>query len=211
MKRVSKSPEERRLELMEAAEALFSEKGFGATMIRDIVKSLGVAQGTFYNYFKSKDEILIALLEKDWQDIHQLIIKEMERVPGGPLEEFKVILGFLFSQPDGRVGINKYFIDGKDDPSTIEVFHRHFDSIRVKMFLPTIQSLVLRGMEEGIFKTLQHPEDVTEIIFYGISSFIHIHSSTFNNLQIFMSKINALEELLEISLGVPRGTFSFNK
>jgi AcrR family transcriptional regulator len=51
--RVTKDPEIRRKELMDAAEKLFLEHGYEETAVSDIVKKTGVAQGTFYYYFKN--------------------------------------------------------------------------------------------------------------------------------------------------------------
>ena len=64
MARISKDPDERRLEIINAAEKLFNEKGFENTAVSDIVKSIGVAQGTFYYYFKSKDDVFNAIAEE---------------------------------------------------------------------------------------------------------------------------------------------------
>lgn len=47
--------------LLQAAADLFSEKGYAATSVSDIVGRAGLAQGTFYLYFKSKAEIVTAL------------------------------------------------------------------------------------------------------------------------------------------------------
>ena len=63
--RVTKDPEERKQELIDAAERLFMERGYEATAVSDIVQEVGVAQGTFYYYFPSKEEILEAIIEKD--------------------------------------------------------------------------------------------------------------------------------------------------
>ncbi|SCY43725.1 TetR/AcrR family transcriptional regulator [Alkaliphilus peptidifermentans] len=49
--------------LIESAEALFCEKGFEKTAVREIVKAAGVAQGTFYLYFETKEEILHKIIE----------------------------------------------------------------------------------------------------------------------------------------------------
>lgn len=46
MKRISNDPEERRLELIDAAERLFIERGYEHTAISGIVKELNIAQGT---------------------------------------------------------------------------------------------------------------------------------------------------------------------
>ncbi|MPM48879.1 hypothetical protein SDC9_95606 [bioreactor metagenome] len=66
-KRQSRAPELRRHELLQAATALFEEKGVAATAISDITERANVAKGTFYLYFASKDE-LIAALWKDYVD-----------------------------------------------------------------------------------------------------------------------------------------------
>lgn len=60
----TKPPEVRREELMDAAEALFVEKGVAAASIDGIVTAAGVSKGGFYHHFASKDAILIALQDR---------------------------------------------------------------------------------------------------------------------------------------------------
>ncbi len=60
----TKPAETRREELMDAAQALFLDQGFDATSVDEIVKGAGVAKGTYYTYFKTKDEVLSALRER---------------------------------------------------------------------------------------------------------------------------------------------------
>jgi len=57
----TKPAEIRREELMDAAQRLFLEKGFDETSVDEIVRAAHVAKGTFYWYFKSKDDVLLAL------------------------------------------------------------------------------------------------------------------------------------------------------
>ncbi|MDQ0779022.1 AcrR family transcriptional regulator [Streptomyces aurantiacus] len=63
-KRVAKPPEERRRDIMDAAEALFTRKGIAETKIEEITALAGVSKGTFYLYFKTKDEAAAALWER---------------------------------------------------------------------------------------------------------------------------------------------------
>jgi AcrR family transcriptional regulator len=63
-KRVSKQPDVRREELLQAASALFDKKGVAATCIGDITDSANVARGTFYLYFKSKDDVIAELWKR---------------------------------------------------------------------------------------------------------------------------------------------------
>ncbi|MBY0122099.1 TetR/AcrR family transcriptional regulator [Bacillus sp. S/N-304-OC-R1] len=67
---------ERKRHVIKMAHQLFMEKGFQATSIQDIIAYSGISKGTFYNYFSSKNELLIALfktiykqLEKDRNDL----------------------------------------------------------------------------------------------------------------------------------------------
>lgn len=60
-RRISKSPEVRREELLRAASVLFENKGVTATSIGDITGSIHVARGTFYLYFTSKDDVVAEL------------------------------------------------------------------------------------------------------------------------------------------------------
>ena len=64
MARIIKDTQVRMAEILDATEELFYTNGYHETAIRDIVKSIGVAQGTFYYYFKSKEEILEALINR---------------------------------------------------------------------------------------------------------------------------------------------------
>lgn len=65
----TKPPEERREELMNAAQALFLEHGVGPTTIEQITIGADVAKGTFYLYFASKEDILAALADRFAQDL----------------------------------------------------------------------------------------------------------------------------------------------
>lgn len=65
--------EERRHQLVEIALEQFATVGYTKTKISDIVARAGVSQGTFYWYFKSKEEIALYILERGNQQILQMI------------------------------------------------------------------------------------------------------------------------------------------
>jgi AcrR family transcriptional regulator len=57
-------PAERRRQILEAAERIFSRKGFDKARMDDIVREAGLSKGSLYWYFKSKDELIRALLDR---------------------------------------------------------------------------------------------------------------------------------------------------
>jgi len=67
----TKPPEQRRTELMDAALEIFLEKGVGPTTIEQITAGAGVAKGTFYLHFSSKEDVLGALRERFVRDLLQ--------------------------------------------------------------------------------------------------------------------------------------------
>jgi AcrR family transcriptional regulator len=60
--------------LLESAKRLFSQKGYYATSVEDIVESAGLSKGAFYFYFKSKEELFKILVE----EMHLNIMKRLE-------------------------------------------------------------------------------------------------------------------------------------
>jgi AcrR family transcriptional regulator len=72
--------------ILDAARKVFGELGFGATTVRDIIRATPLASGTFYNYFKSKEEVFQAI-----QDEMALTLRPRlrdERLKARTVEEF---------------------------------------------------------------------------------------------------------------------------
>jgi|SRR5208282_4579776 len=65
--------EERKTEIVDAAARVFSRKGFSGARMDDIVAESGLSKGLLYWYFKSKDSIIVAIMER-------LFRPEMDRI-----------------------------------------------------------------------------------------------------------------------------------
>lgn len=59
--------EERKAQIIGAAEDVFTQKGFDQARMEDIAEQTGLSKGTLYLYFKSKDELIIAILDRIFQ------------------------------------------------------------------------------------------------------------------------------------------------
>jgi AcrR family transcriptional regulator len=71
-RRTSRRANATRATLVQAAAKLFAENGYHATSVPDIVKAAGVGHGTFYEYFGSRREILVALAEEAYATTSKL-------------------------------------------------------------------------------------------------------------------------------------------
>jgi AcrR family transcriptional regulator len=88
-----------RQRLIEAARDLFLKEGFAATPVSAILKQADVRSGSLYHFFKSKDELLIAVLNQYIELLRPVIMDPVEAATDDPIERVFVLLaryrGFL--------------------------------------------------------------------------------------------------------------------
>jgi AcrR family transcriptional regulator len=73
-KRTVLQPDHRRKQLLEAATWVFARKGYRNASISDIIARAGVARGTFYLYFKSKEQIFLAIVEGFYGQVRRALM-----------------------------------------------------------------------------------------------------------------------------------------
>lgn len=71
----------RRSEILAAATKVFGNKGFDATLMDEIARAAGLAKGTLYLYFKSKDEIYQAVVRQSLAELDELTRQHVDAVP----------------------------------------------------------------------------------------------------------------------------------
>lgn len=136
--------EANRQAILDAAHEVFTELGYGETTVRDIIGRTGLASGTFYNYFRSKEEVFEALSDAAALKIRPRL-KEV-RSRARTLEEF------LFET------FHAYFQYVAEDHQTFALMRRNAGHIRVRMDTPEIMAGfdefkddVVKAMAEGLF------------------------------------------------------------
>jgi AcrR family transcriptional regulator len=72
--------------ILEAARGVFADMGYGAATVRDIIRATPLASGTFYNYFKSKEEIYQAIRDEAALSIRPQLREERQKA--ATVEEF---------------------------------------------------------------------------------------------------------------------------
>jgi AcrR family transcriptional regulator len=86
----------RRRQILDAAARLFAERGFHLTTTRDIAEAAGVSEGTLYNYFQNKDDLLMGLMQ-NLVDVQQMQSNLTAALPQNP-EQY--LLSVLRSRRD---------------------------------------------------------------------------------------------------------------
>ena len=91
---------ETRERLFRSALELFAQKGFSETTVEDITEAADVGKGTFFNYFPSKDHILLAFGEMQLSKLEAAI--ELAHSSGEPMQQFLRSLGVRMTQEPTR-------------------------------------------------------------------------------------------------------------
>src|SRR5690349_24893999 len=82
---------DKRERILTAAERIFARRGFFAAKVSDVAKEAGVADGTIYLYFKSKDDLLISLFERRMQQVNETLKAAVAGIKS-PREQLNVVI-----------------------------------------------------------------------------------------------------------------------
>jgi TetR/AcrR family fatty acid metabolism transcriptional regulator len=159
---VHSAPGDKRERILAAAERVFAKNGFFAARVSEIAKDAGVADGTIYLYFKSKDDLLISLFESRMKQV----IAMLERVTDGkaPVEAL-------------RAFIRAYLQLVHDEPGAAEVltvelrqsskFMKEYANPQFADFLRMLGGIVARGQDDGVLDA-SVPSYVAARMIFGV-------------------------------------------
>src|SRR5690606_34424283 len=82
---------DKRERILAAAERIFARHGFFAAKVSDVAKEAGVADGTIYLYFKSKDDLLISLFERRMRQVNDTLRTAIAQVTS-PREQLRAFV-----------------------------------------------------------------------------------------------------------------------
>ncbi len=163
--RIVKDPEERKNEILKAAARLFTEKGFEETSINDITDEVGVARGTVYYYFKSKEEIMETLIDRMGSQMISAakVIADDKSIP--VIERLlKTILSINASGSDESI------LEHIHKPQNA-LMHQKTHRIMLESVTPVLASIIEDGIKEKIFDTPYPYESVETVIAHNIIVF----------------------------------------
>ena len=88
-----------RQRIVASAEQLFYQQGYENTSFSDIAEDVGISRGNFYYHFKTKDEILNAVIDTRVTDIEQMLNEWNEQYPD-PRERIELYIDILTTHED---------------------------------------------------------------------------------------------------------------
>ena len=156
--RVVKEAAERRKEILDVAEELFVTKGYDKTSTNDILDRIGIARGTLYYHFKSKEDILNAIIER----INSSLIARASTIASDTslpvIERFVMTIAGL--KVDSEIG--NEIIDQVHKPQNA-LMHQKMQKNLIEGIVPVIVRLVEEGKAQRIFN-MEYPAETIEML-----------------------------------------------
>src|SRR4051812_23928118 len=103
-RRKRKSPEARRSDIVSAALRLFAAKGFAATRLDDVAEAAGIAKGTIYLYFETKEELFREVVRQELLPTLDRIEAAIAAHQGPAADLFRLLLGGVAGLADSDPG-----------------------------------------------------------------------------------------------------------
>ena len=157
-RRVVKPVEQRRAEILEAALALFSSKGFHDTTMDEVANAAGVAKGTIYIYFQSKEPLLLALKRDFMQGltdvVADIVADAIEQLEAGKEIDYRDIIDDIFQ------AVVDYHTQRRDEVEVVVRQSPSPDLVREALDLEReYLALITNAFRTGVSYGLVHTED----------------------------------------------------
>ncbi|MFA2830702.1 TetR/AcrR family transcriptional regulator [Bacillus paranthracis] len=201
--RIVKEYEERRKEILETAERLFLTKGYTKTTVNDILKEIGIAKGTFYHYFKSKeevmDEIIMRIIKED-------VAKAKVIVSNPNIPVLEKLFRVLMEQSPKSGDVKDKMIEQFHQPNNAEMHQKSLVQSIIHLS-PVLTEVLEQGIEEGIFST-SYPQETIELLLS--SAQVIFDDGLFQwKPEEMMRRAKAYIKMMEVSVGAKEGSFDY--
>jgi len=156
--RTVKEPEIRKSEILDTAEKLFTVKGYEAATINDILETVQIAKGTFYYYFKSKEDVLDGIVKRQ---IDAGLEKAQAIAADPKLGVEEKLLSVILAQKPKKT-VKKKVLPVIHKPANA-LLHQKILSEYVLRLSPILTGIIQEGIAKKVFNT-PYPKEITEIL-----------------------------------------------
>ena len=191
-----KKGEQRKQELLKIAYRMFIEKGYDNTSIDEIIAEAGIAKGTYYYYFPSKEDTLEAVIDMMIDDE----VAKAKEVVASPMSIPKKLAAFIYSLRPGQEEQN---IAKVVESNENIILHEKLNKRLITEATPLLSEIVREGIGTGVFDCEQVEERVKMILI--------LCSRLFDEEDFSENEITAFIDVTEKTFGAQHGTMDFIK
>jgi AcrR family transcriptional regulator len=137
--------------ILDEGTQLFLKTSFKATSIQDITDNLGITKGAFYWHFKSKEELLLTIIDKYNEEFLERLYARIEAFEGGFVKRFREYHKYIneYAREHGEFCVLFVTLAAEMAGSHSEA-ERRIKGVQ-KKYHEFIESMLVSGKEEGLF------------------------------------------------------------
>lgn len=196
--RVVKDAEERRNEILDVAERLFATKGFDGTSTNDILEEIGIARGTLYYHFKSKEDILDAMIDRITMRLLGDAAKIANQTEIPVLQRITMTMMAMKVENDLGYEVMEQVHRPQNALLAQKMQEKLLDGIN-----PIITGLIEEGIRQGLCNT-EHPTEAVEMMM--LYAEITFDSQVERTRKVWAQKVAAFIYNVERLLGMEEGS-----
>ncbi len=155
-----------RMLILSSARTLFSEKGYDETPVEEICALAGVAKGTFFYHFESKQYIVRYILAAQLAEYRDKLREQMDTMKDA-LARTEYYIGALVEQADVCGETRDYF-----KGPMAEWYQTVLSEERMRALFPLLEEVIMEGVSEGYFR-VKYPSVCAAVAFMGIDAYLH--------------------------------------
>jgi len=137
---------DRRRQIMSVTEQFICELGYERTTIESIINHIGIAKGTFYHHFRSKEEALDAIVDEILDDM-TLNVEDIVNDPeADAVLKMDRVFQYFWKATFSRQKLWDCILEEQN-----AYFHTKFDNKLARLLVPNFMKIIGQGAEEGTF------------------------------------------------------------
>ena len=201
MERKKGEKNQKRKKILDKAWELFRKNGYEETKVEDITRELGVSKGSFYTYFKTKDEVLYEILERIKKENEERISKiNVNQEPSKILEDYVIS--------------KMNYIVKLLNNMKISSINRNLSNSKLKNFFEELRKVSIEFIKKNIVEKFNkingnkyNLEIISEFVYLAIEEFLYnefvlknfknLESSDLINIENTDEFVNSLKEVIK--------------
>ena len=145
-----------RQRILKASRQLFSAKGYENTTIEDVAERAEIPKATLYNYFPSKDSLLMGIAEAELEDIRHLISVELREEPSA-VEKLRQVLRTFVLDSISYISLCRK-ITYLNSCEESDLFATRLEMVKI------LRQLVLEAQDQGEFSSDVSADDIVDMV-----------------------------------------------
>ena len=190
--------------ILDSMQRLMQKKDTRSISVSEIAKEAGIGKGSIYYYFKSKEEIVDAVIERSYSDA----IQKAKELVQDPALDAQTKMEIIFQTcRDSSVELSRQEAGSYMERQQSALLHQQYIYIMIRNLRPILADIIRQGNQEGTI-TCSSPEEVAEIVLIILTIKFDTYLSNADAAQI-QSTLDVFTYMLETSFQIEKGRLDY--